>query len=135
MWQMALDSELIVAGAILGDSRTLRVIRAELSADDFRTELGRVVFTAACSLEDDGKPVDPVTIKAEAASNGTALTIQDLSSPKYYSTAAQAVQGALYTAMRQSVEDGSITTLQDFIKELERRHSEFQAMIAPLNGG
>ena len=80
MWQMALDSELIVVGAILGDSRTLRVIRAELSADDFRTELGRVVFTAACSLEDDGKPVDPVTIKAEAASNGTALTIQDLSS-------------------------------------------------------
>ena len=80
MWQMALDSELIVAGAILGDSRTLRVIRAELSADDFRTELGRVVFIAACSLEDDGKPVDPVTIKAEAASNGTALTIQDLSS-------------------------------------------------------
>lgn len=80
MWQMGLDSELIVAGAILGDSRTLRVIRAELSADDFRTELGRVVFIAACSLEDDGKPVDPVTIKAEAASNGTALTIQDLSS-------------------------------------------------------
>ena len=96
MWQMALDSELIVVGAILGDSRTLRVIRAELSADDFRTELGRVVFTAACSLEDDGKPVDPVTIKAEAASNGTALTIQDLSSPKYYSTAAQPSR-ALYT--------------------------------------
>ena len=77
---MALDSEMIVAGAILGDHRTLQVVRAELSADDFQTELGRVVFTAACSLEDDGKPVDPVTIKAEAASNGTALTIQDLSS-------------------------------------------------------
>ena len=59
----------------------------------------------------------------------------EIKEPKYYSTAAQAVQGALYTAMRQSVEDGSITTLQDFIKELERRHSEFQAMIAPLNGG
>lgn len=59
----------------------------------------------------------------------------EIKEPKYYSTAAQAVQGALYTAMRQSVEDGSITTLQDFIKELERRNSEFQAMIAPLNGG
>ena len=59
----------------------------------------------------------------------------EIKEPKYYYTAAQAVQGALYTAMRQSVEDGSITTLQDFIKELERRQAAFQTMIAPLKGG
>ena len=59
----------------------------------------------------------------------------EIKEPKYYSTAAQAVQGALYTAMRQSVEDGSITTPQDFIKELERRQAAFQTMIAPLKGG
>lgn len=80
MSRMALDSEMIVAGAILGDYRTLRVIRAELSADDFRTKLGQAVFTAACTLEDEGKPVDPVTIKADAASRGTVLDIQDLAS-------------------------------------------------------
>ena len=59
----------------------------------------------------------------------------EIKEPKYYSTAAQAVQGALYTAMRQSVEDGNITTPQDFIKELERRQAAFQTMIAPLKGG
>ena len=85
---MALDSELIVVGAILGDSRNLRVIRAELSADDFRTELGRAVFTAACALEDDGKPVDPVTIKEEAAVSGSALDISSLISAMEVSAAA-----------------------------------------------
>lgn len=75
-----LDSELIVAGAILGDHRTLRVIRAELSADDFNTELGQAVFNAACALEDDGKPIDPVTIKEKAAVSGTVLDISALAS-------------------------------------------------------
>ena len=59
----------------------------------------------------------------------------EIKEPKYYSTAAQAVQGALYTATRQSVEDGNITTPQDFIKELERRQAAFQTMIAPLKDG
>lgn len=59
----------------------------------------------------------------------------EIKEPKYYSTAAQAVQGALYTAMRQSVEDGSITALQNFAQELERRQAEFQTMIEPLKGG
>lgn len=59
----------------------------------------------------------------------------ELKDPRYYSTAAQAVQGALNTAMRQSVADGSITSLQDFIKALEQRQAAFQAMIAPLEGG
>lgn len=75
---MPIDSETIVAGTILGDARTLRAIRAELTADDFRTELGRAVFTAACTLEDDGRPVDPATIKAEAAANGASLDIAAL---------------------------------------------------------
>lgn len=59
----------------------------------------------------------------------------EINEPKYYSTAAQAAQGALNTAMRQSVEDGSITSLQDFIKVLEQRQAAFRAMIAPLEGG
>lgn len=59
----------------------------------------------------------------------------EINEPKYYSTATQAVQGALNTAMRQSVADGTITTLRGFVEELDKREAAFQAMIAPLNGG
>lgn len=51
---------------------------------------------------------------------------------KYYSTVTQAVQGALSIAMRQGVADGSITTLQDFIKRAEVLRDEFAKLVAPL---
>lgn len=58
----------------------------------------------------------------------------ELRSPTYYSTAAQAVQGALKRAMRQGVADGSITTLREFIQEQERLRAELEKLIAPLDG-
>lgn len=63
---------------------------------------------------------------------GRPLEIRD---PKYYSTAAQAVQGALATAMRMSVEGSDITTLQQFIQEQERQRAALEKLIAPLEGG
>ena len=58
-----------------------------------------------------------------------------LDMPTYYSTAAQAVQGALKRAMRQGVADGSITTLREFIREQERLRAELEALVAPLDSG
>lgn len=55
-----------------------------------------------------------------------------LDKPTYYSTAAQAVSGALVRAMRQGVADGSITTLRQFIQEQERLRGELEMLIAPL---
>ncbi len=55
--------------------------------------------------------------------------------PKYYSTAAQAVQGALATAMRMAVEDDEVTTLQEFIQEQERQRAALEKLIMPLEGG
>lgn len=60
---------------------------------------------------------------------GKALEMME---PSYYSTAAQAVQGALNRAMRKGVADGSITTLHQFIEEQERLKAELQSMIKPL---
>ncbi len=60
---------------------------------------------------------------------GRPLEVQELT---YYTTAAQAVQDALNRAMRQSVADGSITTLRQFIEEQERLKKEFQTLIKPL---
>lgn len=57
---------------------------------------------------------------------------EELRNPTYYSTAAQAVEGALIRAMRQGVKDGSITSLREFIQEQERLHAELEKLIAPL---
>lgn len=59
----------------------------------------------------------------------------EIREPKYYSTAVQAVQGALTVAMRQGVEHGSITTLRQFIQEQEQQQANLERLIAPLKGG
>lgn len=63
---------------------------------------------------------------------GGAIEIRE---PKYYSTAAQAVRGALNTAMRMAVEDEEITTLREFIQEQERQREALEKLIMPLEGG
>lgn len=52
--------------------------------------------------------------------------------PTYYTTAEQAVQGALNRAMRSAVKDGSITTLREFIQEQDRQRTELAKLIDPL---
>lgn len=55
--------------------------------------------------------------------------------PTYYTTAGQAVQGALNRAMRQAVKDGSVTTLWEFIQEQERQRAEIERLVFALDGG
>ena len=56
----------------------------------------------------------------------------ELERPSYYTTAAQAVQGALNRAMRQAVKDGSVTTLREFIQEQDRQLAELEQLLLPL---
>ena len=56
----------------------------------------------------------------------------EILNPTYYSTAAQAVKGALGRSMRGSVVDGSITTLRQFVEEHDRRKEELQQLLAAL---
>lgn len=56
-----------------------------------------------------------------------------LRNPRYYPTMARAVSGALSTALRQGVADGSITTLREFIQEQERLRGELEKLLAPLD--
>lgn len=58
-----------------------------------------------------------------------------MDNPTYYSTAAQAVRGALGRAMRQTVKNNEVTTLQEFIQEQERLCAELERLIAPLDSG
>ena len=59
----------------------------------------------------------------------------EIKGARYYTTVAQAVRGTLDTTMRWAVEDGSIATLQEFIREQERQRTRLESLIAPLNGG
>ena len=58
-----------------------------------------------------------------------------LDHPTYYTTAGQAVQGALNQAMRQAVKDGSVTTLREFIQEQERQSAYLERLIFAIDGG
>lgn len=60
---------------------------------------------------------------------------QGIKEPRYYTTAAQAVQGALAMAMRMAVEDNEVTTPRQFIRKQEQLLTELEALIAPLDGG
>lgn len=83
----------------------------------------RLVMTADKSCYIVGEPRRRV---------GRPVEIKD---PKYYTHAAQAVKGALDTAMRMAVEDGEVTTLREFIHKQEHLQAEFEALLAPLKGG
>lgn len=58
-----LNPEYGVIGSILLDVRCLDTLRGLLTPDDFQTEQGRKVFQAVCSMVDDGRAIDPITIR------------------------------------------------------------------------
>ena len=56
----------------------------------------------------------------------------ELRDPTYYSSAALAVQGAIYRALRQGVANGSITTLRQFVQEHDRLTRDLCGATSPL---
>jgi len=58
-----------------------------------------------------------------------------LDHPTYYTTAGQAVQGALNRTMRKAVKDGRVTTLKQFVQEQERQRTELERLIFAVDSG
>ena len=56
----------------------------------------------------------------------------EVRNPRYYTSVAQAVRGALEFTMRTAVADGSVTTLREFIQKQEALRDELQKLLAPL---
>lgn len=52
--------------------------------------------------------------------------------PRYYTTVAQAIKGALQQAMRDKVQNGETTTLRQFIEQQEMLQEEFEKLLTPL---
>jgi replicative DNA helicase len=55
------------------DSRCLADISNTLTVDDFSLETSKAIFKAAQKLDISGRPIDPVTIKAQAQADGIKL--------------------------------------------------------------
>lgn len=69
-----INNEAYVAGALLIDGKeVIRAIRGLVSVNDFQLEAYRSIFTAALSLAEQDEPIDPVSIRKEAARQGVEL--------------------------------------------------------------
>lgn len=70
-----MNSEAYVAGALLIDgNEVVWAIRGLVKMEDFQIEAYRVIFTAALSLVERDEPIDPVSIREEAARQGMELS-------------------------------------------------------------
>ena len=74
-----------------------------------------------------GRPVETVQ-----ESGGKRCKAPKLRSPRYYSTLAQAVRGAVSTTLRQKVAASEITTLQEFNRQEKALQEHFTKLLEPL---
>lgn len=74
---MELTHESGVIGSILLDPKAIGLVADIVKPDDFTVEQYRTTYTAALSLYREGKPIDPVALKAEARKQAPALTLDD----------------------------------------------------------
>ena len=74
-----------------------------------------------------GRPVETVQ-----ESGGKRCKAPKLRSPRYYSTLAQAVRGAVSTTLRQKAAASEITTLQEFIRQEKALQEHFTKLLEPL---
>lgn len=75
-----------------------------------------------------GRPVE-----AAQESGGKRCKAPKLRSPRYYSTLAQAVRGAVSTTLRQKVAASEITSLQEFIRQEKALQEEFTKKLEVLD--
>lgn len=71
-----LDAENAVVGSILVDARCLSEVRELLRPEDFALAIHQEIYRAALALERQNAPIDPVTIREEAAKAGTEISGQ-----------------------------------------------------------
>lgn len=70
-----ISNEAYIAGCLLIDgSEVIRIIRGIVKADDFQTEAYRAIFISALSLAERDEPIDPVSIREEAARQSVELS-------------------------------------------------------------
>lgn len=74
-----------------------------------------------------GRPVETVQ-----ESGGKRCKAPKLRSPRYYSSMAQAVRGAVSTTLRQKVAASEITSLEEFLRQEKALQEHFTKLLEPL---
>lgn len=113
-----LNPEYGVIGSILLDGRCLDTLRGILTPDDFQTEQGRAVFQAACTMADDGRAIDPITLRdASGAEEKWLVDVLNMTP-----TAAHAEAYA-----QQMRKQAQLSALRDLCTDLEAQTAERDA--------
>lgn len=116
--EIAMDSEIAVAGSILIDPRCLDEVRRHVTADAFLFEHCREIFTIACDLADNGEKIDPLTILAKGTTFDRNFLFQAM---EITPTAANAgIYAKLVT--REALRRDYIAKLEQAVKDLSAGH-------------
>lgn len=63
------DAERLVLGAVMAMPETFETLRGAVAAEDFHTEVHRILFKRMCDLSERGDPIDRVTVFTELQKN------------------------------------------------------------------
>lgn len=91
------DAEIAVVGSILIDPASFGRVSEIITADAFQVSLCRAIFEAASKLAGQGEPIDPLTIKRQAAADGIELDNRTLQ--EYMNLTPTAVNDVLYAGI------------------------------------
>ena len=70
VYTAGIEAATSILGSILIDASCLSSVRDELTPEMFPLPAQAAIYTAACALQDEGQPVDPVTIGARVKETG-----------------------------------------------------------------
>lgn len=70
VYTAGIEAATSILGSILIDASCLSSVRDEITPEMFPLPAQAAIYTAACALQDEGQPVDPVTIGARVKETG-----------------------------------------------------------------
>ena len=125
--QAELEAATGVLGSILLDASCLAAVRGEVSEDLFPCGYQRDLFRAACRLQDEGTPVDPVTVWNRVRAEGGDLEKRDILDLMDYTPTAVNVMEYCRLLRRQAVARTLAERAQRVAEELRAGHDPFVA--------
>ena len=131
-----MDAEIAVAGSILINPASYGRVSEIVSSDSFQFEICRAIFEAAGKLAGQGEPIDPLTIKRQAAADGVELDNQTLQ--EYMALTPTAVNDVLYAglvadhARRRKLREVAEAILEDNTTDTQELISTMFAQVEEL---
>lgn len=133
-----MNPEQYLCGAILisGDA-VMKAVQGIVTPECFQLEAYRAIFTAALSLLEDGTPVDPVSIKAQAKRQGVELSNNLLSElmevvpsaaycVEYAHRVAEDARKRKIKAIAEQIQGDEVSTSDELLADIQREVQAIQ---------